>query len=335
LVGLLALLLVVALAGCAPLADTPHHAAPPAYGTTCAPTPRDLAAPGPYPAGALHTTLTSPPPQQNQRGQTQSTPTQRLDMIAWYPAASAQLHPPTDSHLQAMRDAPGARGCAFPVILFSDGYLSRPEDYATLAAHLASEGFIILAPQHDDRHDAFPFGILAQRSADLALATSQLTALNADAASPLRGMLDTRHIGLAGHSLGGLAVVLALKDSRSYQAVAAMAPAWLTDNAAFLSKLTTPLLVMAADHDLPLFVTGAQQLYDCLPTTTPHGLLTLRDADHGVFSDTCAQTPGACAIINRALSGFFLATLTGQRDALAALTPPPDATAVLQSTHLP
>src|SRR6185437_5152471 len=102
-------------------------------------------------------------------------------------------------------------------------------------------------------------------------------------------------------------------------------------------KVTTPLLVMAADQDLPPFVSGARQLYAGLPASTPHGLLTLRGAGHGVFSDACARTSGACATVNRALAGFFLATLAGQRSALAALTPPPDlaATVVLQSTHLP
>lgn len=92
-----------------------------------------------------------------------------------------------------------------PVVSLSPGLQQPAAAYAPYGKRLASWGFVMIA--RDDP------GFLVQTpavSADLAFTIGTwLDARNADAQSPLFGKVDTARVGLAGHSRGGQATLVA------------------------------------------------------------------------------------------------------------------------------
>lgn len=134
-----------------------------------------------------------------------------FDATVWYPTgaaeASFQVGPFT---IDAARDAAIAEGRRFPVILLSHGRRGSPFGHRGLAANLAREGFIVVAPTHvgDASGQAQPRPqrrILADRPRQARLALDRLLA---DPRFSQRA--DAAQIGAIGFSAGGYtALVLA------------------------------------------------------------------------------------------------------------------------------
>lgn len=99
---------------------------------------------------------------------------------------------------------PGSSG-PHPVVSLSPGLQQPAIAYAPYGKRLASWGFVVM--MRDDP------GVLVQTptvAADLAYAIGTwLPAANADAQSPLFGKVDAARVGLAGHSRGGQATLVA------------------------------------------------------------------------------------------------------------------------------
>ncbi|ACK71641.1 protein of unknown function DUF1400 [Gloeothece citriformis PCC 7424] len=104
-----------------------------------------------------------------------------------------------------------------PVIIFSHGLASRPEDFESLAQHLASYGFVIALPQHPgsdyQQVQAFIAGFSRQifdpnefinRPLDISYVIDELQRLNS---SEFEGRLDLENVGVGGHSFGGYAAL--------------------------------------------------------------------------------------------------------------------------------
>src|SRR3954471_17974079 len=105
----------------------------------------------------------------------------------------------------------------FPVIVFSHGLGGSREGYEYLGRRWASHGYVSVHVQHLGSDDALWRGSqqpkqdltraaadvrnALNRPRDVSFALDRLEALNRDP-SPLRGRLDLRAIGMAGHSFG-------------------------------------------------------------------------------------------------------------------------------------
>ncbi len=100
-----------------------------------------------------------------------------------------------------------------PVIVFSHGLASRPEDYRTGLERLASYGFLIAAPQHPGsdsiwaketlagyHKDAFDLNEFINRPKDISFVIDELERRNA---SEFQNRLDLQNVGIGGHSFGG------------------------------------------------------------------------------------------------------------------------------------
>ena len=100
-----------------------------------------------------------------------------------------------------------------PVILFSHGLASRPEDYAEGLKHLASYGYVVAAPQHPGsdtiwlkamlkglHQDIFDVQDFIQRPKDISYVIDELGRRNAGS---FAGKLNLDSVGIAGHSFGG------------------------------------------------------------------------------------------------------------------------------------
>jgi alpha-beta hydrolase superfamily lysophospholipase len=103
----------------------------------------------------------------------------------------------------------------FPVVLFSHGYAGYPTLYSNLLTHLASWGFVVVAPDHIER------GLLAAVSqcikpaddAAVLLAARDLAVQQSnDPTSLLTGTIDPTKVATYGHSAGAAAAVKTAKD---------------------------------------------------------------------------------------------------------------------------
>ena len=104
-----------------------------------------------------------------------------------------------------------------PVILFSHGLASRPEDYEEILQHLTSYGYLVAAPQHPGsdtvwmkemlrglHQDIFDEQEFINRPRDISFVIDELARRNQ---TQFNGSLDLENVGVAGHSFGGYTVM--------------------------------------------------------------------------------------------------------------------------------
>jgi dienelactone hydrolase len=251
---------------------------------------------------------------------------------------------------------PSGRG-PFPVVILSSGFLQRGDAYAPYARRLASWGIITLlrddpsilselgqkadlGESHPDRIDKSTLtgqinatGMTNWIALDLLHEFDWLTGTaNTDPASPLYRKVDRDHIGLAGHSYGGQAALLAGEHLRKrIKGVFGLDPVDLPlgpqarDN---LATIGVPVVFLGETTDSS-FASCApswsnyQMLYRYAATGTV--MITAVGADHTMFEDPancslcwlCSKGPADGAEILRYsvryLTAFFARELLKDR----------------------
>jgi dienelactone hydrolase len=140
---------------------------------------------------------------------------------------SLALSAPTTSGFHTLRIVYPAERGRFPLVVLSQGARSSPAMYARLAQHWAARGYVVLQPippelapiGSDPRAPAsrrLPASVDA-RIAEIAHTLGGLDQIEARV-RPLRGRLDREHVALVGHSIGGLAALLAAGPKLAYAA---------------------------------------------------------------------------------------------------------------------
>lgn len=130
--------------------------------------------------------------------------------VVWYPTRAAEVAwqaPPFK--MEATQGAPVAEG-RFPVVVLSHGRQGGPLSHRELAAHLAREGFIVVAPAHLGDTVGQPLAT-DQSQVLMARPRQAIAALNtALQDARLASHADPARIGMVGFSAGGYtALVLA------------------------------------------------------------------------------------------------------------------------------
>ncbi len=139
-----------------------------------------------------------------------------LDEDITYPAVPAKFEGmPADytlpSYGHALTDAaPDAQGAPYPLVILSHGFAGYSYGFAYLTEHLASQGFVVLAPDHPEMWDPTYRDIpttSVQRPLDIQRTIALAEALTAEDGA-LAGMINTDTIAVAGHSYGGFTALL-------------------------------------------------------------------------------------------------------------------------------
>jgi predicted dienelactone hydrolase len=211
-----------------------------------------------------------------------------------------------------------------PIIIFSHGLGGSREGYEYLGRHWAGCGYVSVHLQHlgsDERvwkNAAGPERMQALRRATLELANTvnrpkdvsfaidRLLALNSEAESPLKGRLDTKSIGMAGHSYGGFTTMAIAgqefgpakwADSRVKAAIQMSAPvARPAQRAHAYTGIVIPVFHMTGTRDdSPIGDTKAAERripFDHM-NAVETCLLTFADGDHMVFAGAPRLQDGA------------------------------------------
>lgn len=284
---------------------------------------RDPASPGPYGVGMTTMTFTRP--------STTTGEPRPLDTVILYPTdAVAGGEPELDG-------PPATHGRPFPVVTFSHGDAGSPTEASYFTEHLASWGFVVVAPAHfGNRKQDCPCSSeatadsLQNRVPDITFVLDSVLALRDDPDQPIGKLLDPARIADAGYSFGGLTAVSAAPSGR-FDVVIAFAPGapgLLHDPA---GQTRVPVLLTAGGKDDRVDAGEVHALYQALPSDIARYYIAFPEAGHHAFRDVCERLcdfPQARAheLLMRYATAFLEVYLVGDDGYRQYLTSdPPDA----------
>jgi predicted dienelactone hydrolase len=214
----------------------------------------------------------------------------------------------------AVRNAK-VRAGHYPLVVFSHTSNGHRRQSTFLCTHLASHGYVVVAPDHvgntvielEERNQRAAAGnplsqadrdtliqrIIADRVPDIRCVLDHLL-------SRLPAHIDTERVGLIGWSFGGWAVLAAPEIEDRIRAVVAMAPAGCSKplpgiipaTLTFKWRRQIRTLLLAAERDQATPLDGMYELFDRAPSQKQ--MVILGDADHGHFGDDI-EMPGDCS----------------------------------------
>jgi dienelactone hydrolase len=222
-------------------------------------------------------------------------------------------------------------GGPFPLIVFAPGFNSVGTDYQALLSAWAAHGYVVAAP-------TFPLSSSAASGApgisdffeqplDLSFVITAMTKLQGD-------RVDARHVGVAGHSLGGVTVLgltnnTCCRDPRVMAAVAMAGDTVSFPSGAYTNERTPPLLLLHGDQDQIVPYQGSRAAFSM--GAPPKFLVTLLGDDHnGPFLDpsTAFQTVVATTL------DFFDIYLKDKRNELGHIQRDGDVARVAQEEQV-
>ncbi len=187
---------------------------------------------------------------------------------------------------------------ALPLVAVLQGALVDKSHYQRLGRLLAMQGFVVVIPNHLRTLPGFPVAVALT---DVNVVTDVLTAISAadgDRTSPLYKIVDTNHMGLVGHSLGGSVGLYAVAGlcvpticDGTYQRPASLQAAAfygtnLADNNGNVTDLDTSGIAVAlvqGSRDGVAVPAEADLTYPTLEF--PRALITIEGANHFAICD--------------------------------------------------
>jgi len=228
--------------------------------------PGAVAAPGAYAVGVRTLALA--------RG-----PARPLPTTVWYPAVRGSVG-------AAARGVAVASG-RFPLVVFSHGLQSRPEDHTQMTTRWAAAGFVVIAPTYPHtRRNAprFSRADLVNQPADAWAAVEAVSRLDRTAGDLFEGHLDTERVVAAGHSAGAYTAAAMFKPGHSARLRGGIVIAGARPRFEFGGP-PAPMFFIHGDADPTVPYATGQAVYRRVPWDK--GFLTLHGQNHGSY-----LTPG-------------------------------------------
>lgn len=209
----------------------------------------------------------------------EGAPTRTLHTTIYYPARG-------QAGLTVSEDAaPHRNRGPYPLIVYSHGNDSTGTEYEPLLRQWASAGYVIAAPDYPLSNENAPGGgdvsDLGEQPADARFVIDRVLALAAKRSGTLSRLVDSKHIGASGHSLGAITTYdLVYKSCCADKRVKAAAPmsGGAGDAPEFFADITTPLLAEHGDADGTIpYQVGASSYAKASP---PKFFLTLVGGGH-------------------------------------------------------
>ncbi|HTF10247.1 MAG TPA: alpha/beta hydrolase [Asanoa sp.] len=206
-------------------------------------------------------------------------PDRPLPTTVWYPAALSAGRPGTGT---VTRDAAVAAG-RFPLVVFSHGLQSRPEDHVQMTTRWAAAGFVVIAPAfpHTKKNaPAYTRADLVNQPADAWAVVVAVSGLDAAPGDLFAGHLDTRDVVAAGHSGGAYTAAAMFQRGHSPLLKGAIIIAGARPRFDFGGPPAAMLFIHGdADPTVP-YATG-RAVYARVPWDK--GFLTLPGLNHGSY----------------------------------------------------
>ena len=223
-----------------------------------------------------------------------------LPTRVWYPATGSPAGPVTTA-------AVPARG-SYPVVLFSHGLSSQPNDYTELLTAWARAGFVVAAPiyPHTSYGTAqFNTYDIVNQPADASAVLSQLLALNGGG-DPLSGHLDAGRVGAAGHSAGGITTAGLLSAERDTRLKSGILLAGTDFRSAPFTGAPAALLMVHGTRDDTVAYAAGRTVFAAVPWS--RALLTVTGGGHEIAA-------GDIAAVTATTTEFLRWSLDGDPDA--------------------
>jgi dienelactone hydrolase len=245
----------------------------------------DFAAKGPYGVGVKTFTFVDSSRPTMANGSYPGAPDRTLVTEVWYPTDPSNFQPETPNE-------PLPETGVFPLMVRAHGFSGFRRDSKYLVQHLASWGYIVVAPDFPLSNLNSPggptLGDVGEQALDLSFLIDTFTTENTTPASFFFGRIDTDTIGAIGHSLGGATVLLAtyhptIRDAR-IDATVALSPLACVFLDNFYDNATTPLMIEGGTVDMITPYTSNQSTPYGL-VNAPKYLLSLDGGTHLGFAD--------------------------------------------------
>ena len=298
----LGVLLILLFAG--PLVSFEAAVPPPRSARAQEPPPADPTQAGPYAVGVTRRAFT--------RASSTSGQPRTLDTVIWYPADGSSLLP--DPTLEGTVDAPPKwTDGPYPLLLWSHGSGGVPWEATYFTAHLASHGFVVVAPTHVGNSTDCPFPCLPtnprarssiieaelQRPDDIIFALDEAVTLSVGADPLLAGLIDPERAGVAGLSFGAGTAVRVIGRDRRFRAAVALAPYASSSTRQAVATIDGPTMLWGGHLDQVLPFPQQQALYDAFPPSGPERwLLAFPRAGHFAFGNYCPAVLVTCGSNN-------------------------------------
>jgi fermentation-respiration switch protein FrsA (DUF1100 family) len=235
-----------------------------------------------HPVGVTQRTFVDHSRPTDANGDCAELPSRTLRTTIYYPAIGD-----APSTAPAPDAAPDRANGPYPLIAFSHGFDSDPKRYESLLEHWAAAGYVVAAPQFPLSSDQSACGAIAgdvvNQPTDISFVITSISkATHRDAL--LRNLVDTKKIGAAGHSNGGittygLSANTRLHDPRLDVAVVLAGTPQKYPTGRYDFTKAPPLLIVHGTADDLVPYSAAVRAFN--HARGPKGILTVEGGDHG------------------------------------------------------